>query len=77
MAVFKFTYGDVEYELELRSKLNVLTGPSGSGKTALCSAILNANAISDTGITVIQDYGVDLTLFKKRHFTGYRRTCFK
>lgn len=63
MSVFEFSYGDRKYRLELNSKINILTGSSGSGKTALCDDVLNANNIQDTGITVILDYGVDLSLY--------------
>lgn len=63
MSVFEFSYGDRKYRLELKSKISILTGASGSGKTALCNDVLNANNIQDTGITVILDYGVDLSLY--------------
>ena len=64
MAVFEFNFGERKYHFELKSKINVLAGLSGSGKSALCADILNANNIYNTGITVIQDYGVDLSLYE-------------
>lgn len=64
MSTFKFEFGRRKYVLSIKSKISVVTGLSASGKTAMCQDILHANDIKDTGITVIQDYGVDLSLFR-------------